>query len=216
MDPALLRNIALQTNDNGEADAQLALAARRMIDRNGQVQINPDDLPASMRALGGAGAVPMWVKFSVPLSVFLTGELDPSNTAYWRVPLFTTKPGTIIHDCVVKPTEGFAGPAVDTLLLYVGVSTPAFSNIFISGPTAISYFGDGPGIENDLSYVFHAQRTNPQDVSLFPAQSLSYSGVAGIALFAKLEIDSSPGVAEDFLALTAGGLDIWLLVSVLP
>lgn len=44
MDPALFRNIALETNDQGQAGVDLALAARRIVNRFGEVVFNPDTL----------------------------------------------------------------------------------------------------------------------------------------------------------------------------
>lgn len=51
MDPALTRNVSLETNDQGTADAQLALLARRLINKLGIVVINPDDLAATATTL---------------------------------------------------------------------------------------------------------------------------------------------------------------------
>lgn len=59
MDPALFRNISLETNDNGRSGVELALAARRIIDKDGRVVFNPDnrlslisELPAAEQISG--------------------------------------------------------------------------------------------------------------------------------------------------------------------
>lgn len=72
MDPALFRNISLETNDNGRSGVELALAARRIIDRDGNVAFNPDArLPATVYLSGdeliqvSQGAKPRQVQLRV-------------------------------------------------------------------------------------------------------------------------------------------------------
>lgn len=53
----LARKIVAETNDNGTSQATLALMARRVIDKNNQIKLNPDDLAASLtNLLGSTGA----------------------------------------------------------------------------------------------------------------------------------------------------------------
>jgi hypothetical protein len=210
MDPALLRNIALQTNDKGEADAQLALAARRMIDRNGQIQINPDDLPASMRALGGAGAVPMWVKYSVTLAQFLAGELGVNNFLFLE--LIPDATDVFIYDAVIRPTESFAGVGADEVIVSVGGTSPGLERIesLVKG----EFFGDGPGIENDRTYITHAQvASNYTYMNLFPGSNIGFAKPTSIRIYLRL---TAPSTHEDYEGLTAGAVDVWLLLSKLP
>lgn len=210
MDPALLRNIALQTNDKGEADAQIALVSRRVIDRDGQVQLNPDDLPASMRALGGAGAVPMWVKYSVTLAQFLAGELNVNNFLF--LPLIPDAADVFIYDAVIRPTESFAGVGADEVIVSVGRDAPGLENVdfLLKG----EFFGDGPGIENDRSYITHAAvATNYTYMNLFPGNNIGYDNPTSIRIYLRL---TSPTGLSDYEGLTAGAVDVWLLVSKLP
>lgn len=219
MDPALFRNIALETNDQGSADAQLALAARRLIDAKGDVQFNPDDLPASMRSLGGGGAIPMWFRYDLTLSAILAGVMEPDNPAYFRVPITTMPPGGMIHGAAMKPTQSFATSSetetVDTLQTMVGYSVPG-ENVYPTGIMNFDVgFGDGPGIENDPSYILRAVAQAPTALDLYPYTSaLAWAGTRRVNLY--LKFSDNLGVLADYQALTAGGVRVWLLQSVLP
>jgi hypothetical protein len=210
MDPALFKNIALETNDDRAADAQLALAARRVIDKNGGVQLNPDDLPASMRALGGTGAVPMWVKYSVSLAQFLAGELNVNNFLF--LPLIPDAADVFVYDAVIRPTESFAGVGADEVIVSVGRGSDTLENVDFL--LKAEFYGDGPGIENDRSYIVHAAvPTNYTYMNLFPGNNIGYVDPVSIRIYLRL---TSPTGLSDYEGLTAGAVDVWLLVSKLP
>jgi hypothetical protein len=208
MDPALLRNIALQTNDQGESDAQIALVARRMIDRNGQVQLNPDDLPATMRALGGAGAVPMWQKFSVTAADISRGTVDGGGLI---IPLLTTAALTVITGVVAAPVESLVqDPEADPQL--VGFTTMSVGVGYsvggggIVGLLTVAGYGEGPQIVGDPSYV---EETHA--FTLFKQETLV---AATMALPSQDEIN--PPVLADYQKIITGAFNLWLLLSKLP
>jgi hypothetical protein len=94
MDPALFKNIALETNDDRAADAQLALAARRLIDRLGGIQLNPDDMPSTMARLAVVGGVPTWQKFRITADMIPNGTIDLGGN--WVFPLLTASAITMV------------------------------------------------------------------------------------------------------------------------
>jgi len=203
MDPALFRTIALETNDQGQADAQLALAARRVIDRDGAVVFNPDD-----------PGVPMWKKFAIPFALIAAGDMEPDNLAYFRVPVTPLKPFTTVHAAIMKPTASFEGGTegnpIDTLQTMLGVSIPG-SNVY---PTAFLDFDVGysdPDIANDSTYIIRNHG------ELFPAAGGMFNAwQEPRQVNVYLKFSSNLGVLADYQTITAGGLEIWLLVSKLP
>jgi hypothetical protein len=113
MDPALLRNIALESNDQGAADAQLSLASRRIIDREGRVVINPDDM----------SAIPMWRKYRVRLSDFFNNpEAQLNNNKHLSIPLIGNALDLFIYDAAMRAVQPFAGPG----------TAPADNNFFVT------------------------------------------------------------------------------------
>lgn len=196
MDPALLRNIALQTNDQGESDARLALVARRLMDRTGQVQLNPDDLPASMRALGGGVAVPMWSKYSVTAAQFLAASADPTTDLVSTVALGVLPQFTVIHEYIVNHSQAFPG-------------------LTMSPTIAVEADIAGVGVAQIANYAGIKEVPSPTDFMITERVSDAAAHrvirAASATLQATLTLDE--GAIED---LTDGIFDIWLLLSKLP
>lgn len=212
MDPALLRTIALETNEKGEADAQIALVARRMIDRNGQVQVNADDLPASMRALGGGVAVPMWKKFTVTAADINACE-DFGGGDRLRVPITTLEPTTFLHAAAARPTAFFDGPGYvnGEMIMTIGWQVAGFDDPMTLFNSRSAWF-DGPGIEDDISYLDTVDSLNASSATR--ALWLLLASQATPIIF-YLHNDSY-GQASDFQDLVTGGFNLWLLLSKLP
>jgi hypothetical protein len=196
MDPALLRNIALETNDQGAADAQMALVARRMIDRNGQVQLNPDDLPASMRALGGGGAVPMWSKYSVTAAQFLAAAADPENDVVATVEIEVLPQFTVIHEYVVNHSQAFPG-------------------LTMSPTIAVEADIAGVGVAQIANYAGIREVPSPLDFMLTERilDSGAHRIIRGASAILRATLTLDEGALED---LTDGIFDFWLLLSKLP
>jgi hypothetical protein len=210
IDPALFRNISLQTNDQGTADALLALAARRMIDKDGGIQIDPDDLPATMRRLGDVGGVPMWLKFRITAAQIPNGTLDAGGSLV--LPLFTASAVTMIMGAFIAPVESFdqdpeADPqltGLDTLSVGVQWRTPDDSLI---GYLSMAGYADGPQIVGDPTYTEIAN-------SLAPIVNDGQVVTGFIAI--PSQNDPDPPTLEDYQKIIAGGFDVWLLVAKLP
>jgi hypothetical protein len=207
MNPALLRNISLETNDQGQADAQIALASRRSIDKNGDVQLNPDDLPASMRALGGGGAVPMWRKFSVSLADLQAGVEEDGKV---KVRLFTAVPGTIISDGASRVTDIYDAPVEEALpmdSLQWSVGKTGAEQIFYDQQ---GYSPPAEDIGNWVRSTAASAQANAQMNFLKVETDVN----------AYFSLNTEPFTAQLDLAtaalFTAGSVDIWLLISVLP
>jgi hypothetical protein len=207
MNPALLRNISLETNDQGQADAQIALASRRSIDKNGDVQLNPDDLPASMRALGGGGAVPMWRKFSVSLADLQAGVEEDGKV---KVRLFTAVPGTIISDGASRVTDIYDAPVEEAL--------PMDSLQWSVGKTgAEQIFYDQQGCSPPAEDIGNWVRSTAASAQANAQMNFLKVETDVNAYFS---LNTEPFTAQLDLAtaalFTAGSVDIWLLISVLP
>lgn len=207
MNPALLRNIALETNDQGEADAQIALVARRMIDRNGEVQINPDDLAASMRALGGGGAVPMWRKFSVSLADLQAGVEENGKV---KVKLFTAAVGTIINDAASRPVEMYDAPVEEALpmdTIRVSVGKTGLEETFHENT---GFSAPAEDVDNWVRGTNAAAQGNAQpNLMKVPTDVNAYFYLTGVPFSGTLDLATAA-------LFTAGAVDIWLLISVLP
>lgn len=211
MDPALLRNISLQTNDRGAADAQISLVARRLIGKGDDVIIDPDDLAATLTRLTAAiSIVPRWKKYRVDLAAIKAAALEGTMA---KVLLLATGTGiTVIHDAIIKPAAGFIGAAAAAVVVnvYVG-KTGAISTVL---GQQVGY-GDGAGIEADAGYIQGAY-SQVFDTDKVAKNVAFFAAPTEINLYVELVTDPGPTVLADYDALTAGAVDVWMLESVLP
>lgn len=209
IDPALFRNISLQTNDQGTADALLALTARRMIDKDGGIQIDPDDLPATMRRLGDVGGVPLWLKFRIKAAQISSGTVDAGGNL--RIPLFTAPALTVISGAVIAPVGVFVqDPDADPQLtgfdtLAVGAAYDDGAGGIVSVLSAVG-FSDGPEITTDPTYIVedHTFRLLKGARAVFASLSIPS------------QIDPDPPILADYEKIISGAFDLWLLVAKLP
>jgi hypothetical protein len=210
MDPALFRNIALETNDDRTADAQLALAARWLIDRLGGIQLNPDDMPSTMARLAVVGGVPTWQKFRITADMIPNGTIDLGGN--WVFPLFTASAITMVMGGFIAPVESFdqdpeADPqltGLDTISTGVQWRTPDESLV---GYISFAGYADGPQIVGDPTYT---AVTNGMAPILNDGQVV----MGFITIPSQDELN--PPTLEDYQKLIAGGFDVWLLVAKLP
>lgn len=178
--------------------------------------VNEDNVWAQKTAadlsLGSSPAVPAWVKYHVTLTQFLAGQLNPSNFLF--LPLISNALDVIVHDAVLRPTQSFAGVHADQIIVSVGRSAPGSE--VVDSIVRGEFFGDGPGIENDRSYINYG--TTPAGCGfghthLFPANTIGFVAPVSIRIYLQT---TSPSGLGDYAGLTAGAVDIWLLQSVLP
>lgn len=149
MDPALLRNIALQTNDDGTADAQLALAARRLINKNGAIQFNPDDLPGTGLGLMGGLMTPSKVlKYPdlVGQIIVLLTSTDPTPVA--QINASVARPVLLEFKAIPPHAQGGysgAGISIDGNTFFFGTN---YISVVVTTPTLLQpYKSDGAALD---------------------------------------------------------------------
>jgi hypothetical protein len=201
MDPALLRNIALETNDQGASDARLALAARRLVDRNGQVVINPDDL----------SAIPMWRKYRVRLSDFFNNpEAQLNNNKHLSIPLIGNALDLFIYDAAMRAVQPFAGPGTapvdNNFFVTVGYGVPTIQ--FDTG-TGLVFTFEGGAVAGTVPLADFGTALDYWQLNIY------YAGTAGDgigdpnterAVFQQVADGSGAGTARYYRDATTG---IW-------
>lgn len=206
-----LTKIAAEFGLHGSADAQLAIAACVLLDRNNEIALDGRDLAGTMTRLAtNVSAVPRWKKYSVDLAAVKAAAVEGAMA---KVPLMTTGAGiTVIHDAIIKPAASFVGAAAAAVVVnvYVG-KTGAISTIL---GQQVGY-GDGAGIEADAGYIQSAY-SQLFDTDKVAKNVAFFAAPTEIDLFVELTVDPGPAVAADYDALTAGAVDVWMLESVLP
>lgn len=203
-----LNAIAAEFGLHGNNDAMLALAACVLLDRDNNVALDGRDLPATLaRMTDASGAVPAWKKFSVSLADLQAGVEEDGKV---KVRLFTAVPGTIISDGASRVTEIYDAPVEEAL--------PMDSLQWSVGKTgAEQIFYDQQGYSPPV-----------EDVGNWVRSTAAGAEANAQMNFLKVETDvnvyfslnTEPFTAQLDLAtaalFTAGAVDVWLLISVLP
>jgi hypothetical protein len=205
-----LNKIAADFGLQGNNDAQLALAACVLLDRDNEVALDGRDLSGTMGRLAVVGGVPVWQKFRVTAAQIPGATVDAGGVLI--IPLFTASAITMIMGAFIAPVESFdqdpeADPqltGLDTLAVGVQWRTPDESLV---GYLSMSGYADGPQIVGDPIYTEIANSWAPivndgQVVTGFitiPSQN-----------------DPDPPTLADYEKIIAGGFDVWLLVAKLP
>lgn len=138
-------------------------------------------------------SIPRWQKFSVPLSALSGGTVNGSS--HLELLLTTIASFTSILAVALSRTEGFDGPQPWASMIDRSVGIVQGETVSEGAILPVDTFGDfSPNtFATSQSFVF-------------------LTSGAQIKLFLTLPMATT---LEDYLALTAGAIDVWLLLSVL-